>query len=311
MIRKLKLIYILPVLILLLGGAACGGYFGLISPQMQKTEASRANWMAKRAAWKQEEPKYEPALNERVEYAQKLYDGYTQFHRIQNAMPEVYNLKSMYPDEDKKSPRSKRKGLIRWYNIMVKGQLANEVNRWIRRFHLAKPPVVKFDPDKPMGYEETLPDKKVVTVDLGSQVYEGRGINDLCTKVAKSIGYSYFPLIVSLPGDSIALKVHRNDRRHSVKLPLVSMDYSATAFFMTRGWDPKESTAAKDRDEAKAILLHKPIEDKKTFTEPELTCPPLLWMIKADYETASKATPAAGGGAAPPDSGAAPATGAP
>ncbi len=307
--RKIKAIYLLPVFVLLLGGAACGGYFGMISPQMQKTEAARGVWMQKINDWKQSEPKYKPALEERVKYAQSLYDGYSQFHMIQNTMPEVYDMAEMYPDPitDKKSPKSKRIGLQRWYTIMATGQMVNEVNRWIRRFYLDKPPTVKIDPTKPMGYEETLPDKKVVTVDLGDQVYQGRGINDLCTKISKSIGYGYFPLIISLPGGNIDLHVDRNDPRHSQKLPFLSMKYGATGYFMTRAWDPKGADADKERDDAKVILLNPPIKAYKDFVEPVKDCPPLLGFIPVDYSSAAKG----GGAPPPPSSGGAPATGAP
>jgi len=290
--RRIKAIYLLPVFILLLGGAACGGYFGLISPQMQKTQAARDAWKTAQQNEKTAEPRFQTTLDQRAKVAERLYYDFYNFHIIQETMPQVWSLATMYGKDEK----SKRDGLVRWYTIMGTGQMAAEVNRWIRKFYLSSPPTVVYDKG-PMGWEDSLPDKKLVSVDLGKQTFSGRGLPDLCNKILRSTGYNYFPLIIAMPGDTITLKVDRNDPRHSPKLPFLTLPYTATAYFMTRGWDPAGADAEKNRDTARDVLLKKASGGLQApkFPPQPVDCPNVLWVMKPDMDSAAKG----GGGAAP------------
>jgi len=279
--RRIKAIYLIPVCLVLLIGAAVGSYYLWFKPLLETVKKARADWDAARAACVQmegpNEGDYQKALDEQQEYAKRIYFDYSQFKEIQATMPAVSNMAARYAADTKA-------GIYAWYNIMGKGELIKTLNQWVRSFH--QPSAPSFSYAGTMGYEDTLPKAKMVSVDFGSMKLNVRGFDNLLNAFRRVTGYKYYPMIVTLPGDTatITLAMGRNDPRHDPNNPLLTMSYSATAFFLTQDWDPGENTAEsieKYKEQALTQKPHKRHRSDWTETPGETKpCPPVLFFIQ-------------------------------
>jgi len=284
--RRIKAIYLIPVFLVLLIGAAVASYYFLFKPQLEKVDAARKGWQTERDACVKEEQGYAVALQEKVQFAQIFFNDYYQFRAIQQQMPRVLNMKELYAGKEDQ-------GLRVWYGIMGRGELIQELDRWVRSFHLPNPPTFTYTGT--MGYEESLPDRKMVNVDFGAKTFNVSGLRNLLNALCRVVGHDYYPMIISLPSDtaSINIALSRDDPRHNPQKPRLSMPYSATAYFLTRGWDPAGATAATDMNSARTIVLNKVNELKAVphrtdwFKMPgDITpgeaapCPPVLFFIQ-------------------------------
>jgi len=204
-------------------------------------------------------------------------------------MPYIYNVKDTPLNELlQKAPAFKfdpkwseeRKKLYYWYYTMATGQLIRELNEWSKGFHLTKPP--KFTYTGTLGYEPTLTSVKLVSIDFGSQEFKAFGFPQLLKQIAEQTGYRYFPLIIDV-GSSISIAVHPDMPKHSSRNPALTLDYKATGYFFTRGWDPLGDAKAIDEmmKKAETLVLN---PKKKTASRDEAAaeakCPLVLYYYK-------------------------------
>lgn len=278
LMRRIKAIYLIPVCLVLLIGAAVASYYFLFKPQLEKVDQARKAWEAARAACAQEEGDYQKALDEQVVYAKQIFYDYHEFQEIQKTMPAVYNMKERFAGKEKE-------GIYEWYRIMGEGRMIRELNRWVRSFH--QPSAPTFTYSGTMGYENTLPSAKMVSVDFGSMKFSKRGLGNLLNSLRRVTGHNYFPMIISLPGDTatIQLDLARDNPAHDPNNPLLSLSYSATAYFLTQGWDPQGPGAAAAIEKYKQMALTKkqakPHRTGWNEAPGEMTeCPPVLFFIQ-------------------------------
>ncbi len=255
--RRLKVIYLIPVALVLLIGAGFAFYYLLLKPQIVAVQDAQSSWATAKEDLKKLEPKYKDSLDDEVKSAQKLYADYYIFHEIQNTMPAIYDVKEAPLNELlAKAPAFKydvkwsddRKKLYWWYYLMATGQLVTELNKWTKGFHgltftgaNGKPsnvPVYKYAGT--LGFESSLPSVKLVCVDFGTQHFKAVGYQQLLKEIAAQTGYGYFPLIIDL-GSSIRLTVDTSDPKYGPKTPVLKLDYTAKGYFFTHGWSPLEN----------------------------------------------------------------------
>jgi hypothetical protein len=271
MLRKLKAIYLAPVFLIVLIGAGFALYHFMLLPQMDKVKKAQEDWKSSRDAAMAEEPKYVTALTTQVEQATKLINDYYAFHSVQNQMPQIYNMKELYSGREKE-------GLLAWYKTMGTGKMINELSRWSKGFHLQVPHKYLFTGT--LGYEDTLPGVKMIGVDFGKQTFHTRGYANLIQMVEARTGYGFFPLIITGSGDALTITVNRNHPRHTPEKPVLSMDYTARAYFMTRGWDPNTYTQAQTYLMEAKGLVENPPQPKPKRTAFDKPCPPILFVIQ-------------------------------
>lgn|GEM_PF-2157187 len=282
--RRIKAIYLIPVCLVLLIGGAVASYYLLFKPRLELVDKARADWDTARQACitvaGAGDSEYKKALDQQEEFAIKIFEGYHMFRQIQNTMPEVYNMKTRFAGKEKE-------GVYEWYRIMGSGSMIRELNRWAKSFHLPNAPTVSYSGT--MGYD--LPqDAKMVSIDFGSMNFKVRGLSNLTNSLRRVTGYNYFPMIVSLPGDTATIKLNPDLPRTSPYFdpnnPSLTMSYSAKAFFLTRDWDPGSYSEADIAALEKLALDH----PRKTY-KPQRTgwvmapgetseCPPVLFLIK-------------------------------
>ena len=163
--RRIKAIYLIPVFLVLLIGAAAASYYFLFKPQLEKVDAARKAWEAERSACAQEEgpndSEYQKAFDEQALFSKQIYLDHYQFLEIQRTMPAIYNMKERYAGNPKA-------GIYEWYRIMGEGRMIRELDRWARSFHLPNSPKFEGIYTTTLGYEESLPSRKVVNIDFGS-----------------------------------------------------------------------------------------------------------------------------------------------
>jgi hypothetical protein len=235
--RKLKAIYLIPVFLVLAIGLAAGGYYMMIVPQMAKTKTAQDEWKkAKEACPTTKEDDWKVALEAKRKDAEKLWNDQQTFAAIQNQMPDIKNMAVVYAGKE-------TDGIRAWYTMWSTPKMANELRRWGRKFGTGKVPDIKFDGPLILP-DESLPDVKIVEMDLGTQTLWARGYPDLISQLARRTGYGFCPMIVEPDGGAIKVTVHRNHPRHTVQKPVLSMTIKAKAYFMTRGWDPNGDAAA-------------------------------------------------------------------
>ncbi|MHB9026879.1 MAG: hypothetical protein ACYC7E_22320 [Armatimonadota bacterium] len=272
MLRRLKAIYLIPVFILLMVGAAVGLHFGVISPQIQKTKTAQAEWTQAKSDCKAVEGEYQNHLDAQVKHSTDLLNNFYTFHLIQNRMPNIYNMQKLYAGKQKQ-------GLIEWYRIMGSGAMIKELNRWAKGYHVQNVPKFEFKGDLP--FEDGLPAVNMVEVEFGAQTFTARGFQDLLDQVVRRSGYSYFPLLIEPEGGKVSIAVLRNDRRHHPSKPLLQMKYTCKGYFMTRGWDPNDFTSeSEDIRKAKERIANPPQAEKaRTEWVPNGPPPNILLFI--------------------------------
>jgi len=277
--RRIKAIYLAPVFLVLLIGAAAAAYYFLFKPQIEKVNAAQQAWETAQKACESEESGYQQALDERAVAAKKIYDNYFIFSQIKNQMPEIVSIKDVpgMTDEQK---------LAMYYKLWATGRVIKELNRWVRVFHLPNTPELVFN-EATLGYEDTLPSVKIIGVPMGAQQYKVRGLTNLVNAIRRTTGVGYYPLIIALPNNTVSIKVIRNDP----KLPSLAMDYSATAYCFTRGWDPYGPDAKTKVMALKDTITTKPpkIEHRtdwgvgpEAHTGATTPCPPVLFFIQKE-----------------------------
>lgn len=275
--RRLKAIYLVPVFIVLIIGAAAASYYFLFKPQMEKVKAARAAWETVQKECQTEENGYQAALDERSVAAKAIRDGYYKFSYIKDKMPDIVSIKDLPGMDDKQK-------LVMYYKIWATGKIIKELNRWARSFHLPNTPTFEFA-EATLGYEETLPSVKIISVDFGAQTYQVRGYPNLLNAIRRTTGQGYFPLIITLPSDTVTVNVIR----HDPKVPALSMSYSAMAYFFTRGWDPMGPDAKKKVKELEPVITTKLTAEAhrqdwgmgpKAETGAPTPCPPVLWFVQ-------------------------------
>ncbi|MHB9109729.1 MAG: hypothetical protein ACYDCO_21980 [Armatimonadota bacterium] len=284
--RRIKAIYLVPVFLVLLIGAAVASYYFLFKPQLEKVDAARQAWEAERKACETEEgpggKDYQAAFDEQAMYAKQIYLDHYQFQEIQKTMPAIYNMKERFAGKEKD-------GIYEWYRVMGEGRMIRELDRWARSFHLPNPPAFEGIYGTTMGYEETLPSSKTVSIDFTGaagkpMMFNVRGFGNLLNSLRRVTGYRYFPMILSLPNDTATIKIGlaRTDPRHNPQSPMLSMQYSATAYMMTQGWDPMGAGAEAKMAELRATALtKKTAPPHRTDWDPTLgPCPPVLFFIE-------------------------------
>jgi len=262
-------------------GAAVASYYFLFKPRLEEVDKARADWEAARQATITEagagDTEYKKALAQQEEFAIKIFEGYHKFRQIQLTMPEVYNMKERFKDP--------KEGIYEWYRIMGSGSMIRELNRWAKSFHLPSAP--SFSYSGTMGYEETLPGAKMVGVNFGNMNFKVRGLRNLTNSLRRVTGHDYFPMIVSL-GDAATIKLNleRNNPQFDPSSPSLTMPYSATAYFLTRGWDPGGYSEG-DINALEQLALSHPSKSYKPqrtgwIMAPGETkeCPPVLFFIK-------------------------------
>lgn len=282
--RRIKAIYLIPVFLVLLIGAAAAAYYFLFKPQLELVDKARKDWDAARAGCVQEEGPgdtlYQQAYDDKKKYALQIVTDYFKFQKIQQSMPAIFDMKDLYTGKTKE-------GIYRWYKIMGTGQMIAELNRWARSFHLPKPPSFDGTYTATLGYEDSLPSAKIVMVDFpDDQQYMVRGFGNLTNAIRRTVGHGYFPLIMHLP-DPIVIQVgDRMDPRHDPKNPIYQLNYKVTGYFMTRGWDPLGATAATEiKNTYLPMAANDPPKAKKHrigWSDPKgamTECPPVLWFI--------------------------------
>lgn len=287
--RRIKAIYLVPVFLVLLIGAAVASYYFLFKPQLEKVDAARNGWETERKACETEEgpgnSEYQKAFDEQAMYAKQIYLDHYQFQEIQKTMPAIYNMKERFAGKEKE-------GIYEWYRIMGEGRMIRELDRWARSFHLPNPPQFQGIYQNTMGFETTLPSSKTVSIDFGTgatpMMFNVRGFGNLLNSVRRVTGYRYFPMILSLPGDTATIKIGlaRTDPKHNPQSPMLSMQYSATAYFMTQGWDPMGADAESKMPGMRTLALSKqtaPPHRTEWIQAPGDTpkpCPPVLFFIQ-------------------------------
>lgn len=266
--RRLKAIYLVPVFLVLMIGGAAAAYYFLFKPQLEKVKVARGAWETARATCMQEENGYQKALDDRAIAAKTIFDGYHTFSQIKDRMPNIVSMKDLPGYDDKQK-------LVMYYKIWATGAVVKELNRWARSFHLPSTPEFSFA-EATLGYEESLPSVKIISVPMGSQKYRVRGLPNLLNAIRRTTGVGYFPLIIQLDGGAAQIDVIRNDP----KSPGLEMSYSATAYFFTRGWDPMGPTAKSDVKALEPIITTKLTAEphRNSWTNGE--CPKVLWYFE-------------------------------
>ena len=277
MLRRIKAIYIIPVALVLLIGAAIGSFYVLFKPQMEKVDAARKTWDDAKKAAQAAEGGYQASIDDQVKYSGLILKGFKNFHQIQDTMPQIDNLKEVYTGKD-------RDGLRAWYKMWGTGQYIGELNHWVQGFHLQtdKPITFSFSKDK-LGYEDTLSSLKLIEVPFGTIKFEKKGYNNLLNAIAQTTGYGYFPLIIdSSEGGSFTVELPKDARKsysHDPKNPICSISLTAKGYFFTRGWDPVGTSAAKDLTAKATAVIETPPQVKKGRTEFSEPCPTVLWIF--------------------------------
>ncbi|MHB9132499.1 MAG: hypothetical protein ACYDBB_15620 [Armatimonadota bacterium] len=279
--RIMKIIYVLPVCIVLEIGLVLAAYFLGLVPQMEKVKKAQEAWKTEKKNLQAVESSYETNLQAQVTNATRLLDNYYTFRNIQNTMPNILNWKEYYAGNEDA-------GLIRWYQVMGTGQMITELTRWAKGFRL--PSQFDFKFEGTLGYAETFPSAKIVGIDIPAkkdspnQKFVARGYADLVNKVRMQTGYGYNPLIIKPAGDIITINVLSKDKRNKPNLPLLEMEYTAKAYFFTRGWDPNGKTAATEEVTKARQLLDENQQGKlkpvPPLTEFEQKCPKILWYFE-------------------------------
>ena len=273
--RRIKAIYLIPVFLVLLIGAAAGAYYFLFKPLLVKVDAARKEWDGERQTCLQAESGYDQTFKDRQTYARQIVVDYVNFHLIQNEMPNVKNMKEMPGDEKKK--------LEDWYRIMGSGQLIAELTRWVNSFHQPRPPTISYT--GVMGYEATLPSAKVVSVEFDRQELRKRGFGNLTNAIRRMTGHRYFPLIIDM-GDPVTVRVIRNvsiddpKKSYDPNNPLLTTSYTPKAFLLTGGWDPMGASAQDEIDRLIPIAGDPAQTPQPHRTAFEKECPPVLWFFR-------------------------------
>jgi hypothetical protein len=274
--RRLKAIYLIPVFLILLIGAAFAGHHFIIVPQVKKVATAQEEWKKAKEEAEKMEGEYQGHIDREIAAAKQTYNEYYIFHQIQNTMPNILNMAEVYAD-----PR-KREGLVRWYIILGKNLLAQELKAWARGFRL-KPPDIKFE-GLTLGFEDSLPGIKLVEMDFDKQQFTAAGYTKLCNLIQEKSGYGFFPLIITplgregAPGSILITIDQTRPYRESARV--LQLSYSAKAYFMTRGWDPNGATAKDDVAKAQTIL-ESPPQMEPPRSGPDKPCPPVLWIFEA------------------------------
>jgi len=286
--RRIKAIYLIPVFLVLLIGAAVASYYFLFKPQLEKVDAARATWETEQKTCQTEEgpsnSEYQKAFDEQAMYAKQIYLDHYQFQEIQKTMPAIYNMKERYAGKEKE-------GIYEWYRIMGEGRMIRELDRWARSFHLPNSPQFQGIYTSTMGFEDTLPSSKTVSIDFGTgqpMMFNVRGFGNLLNSLRRVTGYRYFPMIISLPNDTATVKIGlaRTDPKHNPQSPMLSMQYSATAYFMTQGWDPMGADAESKMPAMRTLALTKKSAPPHRISwapgQPgeAAPCPPVLFFIQ-------------------------------
>jgi len=275
--RRLKAIYLVPVALILLIGAGFAFYYFLLKPQIEAEKTAQAAWMSARDAVKKAEPEYQASMQRQVDASRTFFNGYYTFHEIQAEMPNIIDVK------DAPGFKDDRERLRYWYKVMGTGQLITELSKWANSFHFPADKTPKFSYSGTLGYEDTLPSAKFVTINFGSQQFFALGYASLLEKINRQTGYGFFPLIIDT-GGKVNITVNRNHPLHTQKNPALTMPYTATAYFMTRGWDPKGPTAIDEVKAAKEIVDHPPQIEALRPNENTITdeIPPVLFVFKPE-----------------------------
>jgi len=276
-------------------GVAYGGYSSLFTPAMKKVTDSRTAWDAAKKAANDAEGGYQASLDDQPKYAKQIIEGYYQFHYIQDTMPEIYNLKEVYANKESKT--KDEDAMREYYHLMATGEYITKLEKWAKTFHLPKSPEFDFrkdlkDKKLPLGADvmSALPDKKLVEVAFPDMHFEAKGYNELLQQIAMSTGYGFFPLIIDSKDGSYTIEMTteknwankdpRKNWQHNPNKPLLKTnDFTAKAYFFTKGWDPvgvKDAAALIDK--AKGVIANPPTAKKgrSGFTD---TCPPVLWIF--------------------------------
>lgn len=283
--RRIKAIYLVPVFLVLLIGAAAASYYYLFKPQLEKVDAARKAWEAERTACASEEgpnnSEYQKAFDEQALFAKQIWTDHYQFVEIQKTMPAIYNMAEFYKGREKE-------GLYEWYRIMGEGRLIRELDRWARSFHLPNSPQFEGIYKETLGYESSLPARKIVSIDFGSandpMRFNVRGFGNLLNAIRRVTGYRYFPMIMSLPNDTatVSIALPRNNPKHNPQSPLLTMPYTGTAYFMTQGWDPLGPDAEGQMAKYRELALKKVnAPPHRTDWDPQRgPCPPVLFFFQ-------------------------------
>lgn len=266
--RRIKAIYLIPVFAILLVGAVFAEYYLLIVPQMKKTNDAQQAWQAAKKECEAEEPKYETNLKAQVENSKKLLDNYNTFHAIQNSMPKIYAMQSLYAGKE-------RDGLRELYRMMSTPMLANELSRWVKGYHLKYNGQFAFTGTLP--FEDGLTDIKFIEIDFGEQTFVANGYADLVRKVQLTSGYGFFPLLIEPKEKIVTIKVDTSVP-YNPKAPRLTMPYTAKGYMFTRGWDPNGPTAKDEVAKALALLKNPPVAtpSRAGFDKPP---PVMFWYF--------------------------------
>ena len=308
--RRLKALYFLPVALVLLIGAGFAFYYLLLKPRMEAVKEAQAAWVTARDATDKAKKDYQPSLQKQVSASQKIFDDYHRFHVIQEKMPLIFDLKDAPYDMIKATMQKvvnlkgadgltqpDRKKLYYLYSIMGTGQMLKELYRWQSGFSLQAPENYSLGDDKNppiLGYETTFADAKLINVKFGKQTFTALGYADLLRQINQQTGYSYFPLIIDL-GATISIKVDMQNPKHKKMVPALTLDYTPTGYFFTRGWDPMDDiTKVQDtvktaentvlnppKAEPKYLINGKQYPDEASY---DATCPTILWYYKPVFK---------------------------
>ncbi len=227
--KVLNIWFLTGVAVILLFGAGFLFYYLLLKPQIEAVAKAHSDWSSARDAYNSVLGKYDTALDGQVKSAEIIVADNLAFHQIQDHMPMIYDMK-----DDKTDWKSDRDALRYWYNVMGSGKMITTLNAWAKGFHFS--PAPNFTYSGTLGYETTLPNAKFVAVDFGQQKFTALGYPQLLQEINTQTGHDYFPLLIDL-GASPSIDVDPTNKKHRSKTPALTLNYSATGYFFTRGWD--------------------------------------------------------------------------
>jgi len=193
LLRKIKAYYILILIVL---GVGTGGYFlytKVIKPQMNMVAQAQGEWMKSYTAMEDENKKISTIEEDYINNSAMLIDNYLNFKTIQSKQPNVFDMKTFFSGQE-------RLGLTFIWSELTSPSLINRLNRWTRGYrHLTNRPVYEFAGI--LGYEDTLTNIQLISVDFGVQEYKAYGYGALLNMVRTSYGYGNTPLIISAPAE--------------------------------------------------------------------------------------------------------------
>ena len=194
LLRKIRAYYILILIVL---GVGTGGYFlytKAIQPQRVKVAQAQGEWTKAYDAMEVENKKISKIEEDYINNSVMLIDNYRGFKLIQSKQPNIFDMKTFFSGQE-------RLGLTFIWSELTSPSLINRLNRWTMGYrHLTNRPVYEFTGI--LGYEDTLTNVQLISVDFGTQEYKAYGYAALLNMVRTSYGYGNTPLIITAPASS-------------------------------------------------------------------------------------------------------------